>query len=485
MYLCIWIMLLYWVSISCLGCKIKSLRAKTNTYIKTPVRGEEPVFVVTGRKEDVSRAKHEILSAAEHFSQIRASLRTAASATSQTNSSGNCSPISVPGHVTIQVRVPYKVVGLVVGPKGATIKRIQQATSTYIVTPGRDKEPVFEVTGLPDSVEKAREEIEKHIASRTGTDNNSDLQIDDFNINGIDSGYDQHSSDSSNTPNNEGFGTFGAKNEDTISVMTSNPSTISSYHQHHMMPSAMVKNCNSCSTGGGNVIKAHNTHRHVTEDVHSPFTVADYMKPYNNSSFNTFNHMMMNGGGSDHFDVDEGIGTSGGSIFDPSAAAIWASDVASSFAIQRSNSIGVSSARILPPGEDSPHPRTRRTNSDPLAAAFQAAFTSSSRSSSQASTSPVTGRRNNECHQSSGPNSNLPTAAPSSAQHNVVPGGVARCIVCGYSDLPVSAAATLIPCGHSSFCIKCAGDICQRAANGSNGGVCPICQEIPRQIRLH
>lgn len=55
-----------------LGCKIKALRAKTNTYIKTPVRGEEPVFVVTGRKEDVGAAKREILSAAEHFSQIRA-----------------------------------------------------------------------------------------------------------------------------------------------------------------------------------------------------------------------------------------------------------------------------------------------------------------------------------------------------------------------------------------------------------------------------
>ncbi|EDL89286.1 ring finger (C3HC4 type) and KH domain containing 1 (predicted), partial [Rattus norvegicus] len=50
------------------GCKIKALRAKTNTYIKTPVRGEEPVFIVTGRKEDVEMAKREILSAAEHFS---------------------------------------------------------------------------------------------------------------------------------------------------------------------------------------------------------------------------------------------------------------------------------------------------------------------------------------------------------------------------------------------------------------------------------
>merc|ERR1712110_145717 len=70
---------------------------------------------------------------------------------------------------TIQVRVPYRVVGLVVGPKGATIKRIQQQTHTYIVTPSRDKEPVFEVTGLPENVEAARKEIEAHIAIRTGS----------------------------------------------------------------------------------------------------------------------------------------------------------------------------------------------------------------------------------------------------------------------------------------------------------------------------
>ncbi|XP_063991008.1 RNA-binding protein MEX3B isoform X1 [Diachasmimorpha longicaudata] len=148
------------------GCKIKALRAKTNTYIKTPVRGEEPVFVVTGRKEDVARAKREILSAAEHFSQIRASRKSSLGALLGTPPGP---PASVPGHVTIQVRVPYRVVGLVVGPKGATIKRIQHQTHTYIVTPSRDKEPVFEVTGLPESVEAAKREIEAHIALRTGT----------------------------------------------------------------------------------------------------------------------------------------------------------------------------------------------------------------------------------------------------------------------------------------------------------------------------
>lgn len=141
------------------GCKIKALRAKTNTYIKTPVRGEEPVFVVTGRKEDVTRAKREILSAAEHFSQIRASRKCGAAPPP---------PAGAPGHVTAQVRVPYRVVGLVVGPKGATIKRIQHTTHTYIVTPSRERDPVFEVTGLPESVDAARKEIEAHIALRTG-----------------------------------------------------------------------------------------------------------------------------------------------------------------------------------------------------------------------------------------------------------------------------------------------------------------------------
>ncbi|NWW41932.1 MEX3C ligase, partial [Panurus biarmicus] len=164
------------------GCKIKALRAKTNTYIKTPVRGEEPVFVVTGRKEDVATAKREILSAAEHFSLIRASRGKGAGA-----GGPSCAP-ALPGQTTVQVRVPYRVVGLVVGPKGATIKRIQQQTHTYIVTPSRDKEPVFEVTGMPENVDRAREEIEMHIAMRTGaflelSDDN------DFHANGTDVGF--------------------------------------------------------------------------------------------------------------------------------------------------------------------------------------------------------------------------------------------------------------------------------------------------------
>uniref|UniRef100_A0A3B4EMD2 RING-type domain-containing protein n=1 Tax=Pygocentrus nattereri TaxID=42514 RepID=A0A3B4EMD2_PYGNA len=165
------------------GCKIKALRAKTNTYIKTPVRGEDPVFIVTGRREDVEMAKREIISAAEHFSMIRASRCKAGAGGSSGGSLPG--PPHLPGQTTIQVRVPYRVVGLVVGPKGATIKRIQQQTHTYIVTPSREKDPVFEVTGMPENVDRAREEIETHITLRTGAF--VDLQGDnDFHSNGTD-----------------------------------------------------------------------------------------------------------------------------------------------------------------------------------------------------------------------------------------------------------------------------------------------------------
>ena len=147
------------------GCKIKALRAKTNTYIKTPLRGEEPIFIITGRPEDVSVAKKEILQAADHFSQIRAARR------SSSQSSPNVGSTAQSGSeekITIFVRVPYRVVGLVVGPKGATVKRIQQSTGTYIVTPSRDMEPFFEVRGTPENVERAKKEIESYIVQRTG-----------------------------------------------------------------------------------------------------------------------------------------------------------------------------------------------------------------------------------------------------------------------------------------------------------------------------
>ena len=161
-----------------LGCKIKALRAKTGTYIKTPARGDPPIFIVTGKHTDVQTAKAEILQAADHFTTIRAS-RNGAAARTGSNGPMNLSEAVVNGvargedSVTRHVKVPYSVVGLIVGPRGSTIKKIQSMTRTYIVTPSRDKEPVFEIQGAPDCVAAARVEINSYINQRVrpGHDN--------------------------------------------------------------------------------------------------------------------------------------------------------------------------------------------------------------------------------------------------------------------------------------------------------------------------
>lgn len=140
------------------GCKIKSLRYSTKTYIQTPARDQEPVFTISGYPEDVERAKRRIEEAAEHFTKIRQGRE-------------NNSPITPqlgPNAITRHVRVPLKYVGLVVGPKGHNIKRIQSETDTYIMTPARDKEPIFEIRGAPEKVAEAENKLQIYIAMRTG-----------------------------------------------------------------------------------------------------------------------------------------------------------------------------------------------------------------------------------------------------------------------------------------------------------------------------
>ncbi|GFR90723.1 RNA-binding protein MEX3B [Elysia marginata] len=152
------------------GCKIKDLRARTNTYIKTPMRTQSPVFVVTGKEEAVLHVMEEIQNAAEHFTHIRASRNQHKSLGGGLGGSGGLEankPASREGDVMIQVTVPYRVVGLVVGLKGQTIKAIQQDTDTFIVTPNRDKAPIFEIRGQPENVERAKSMILRHIETRT------------------------------------------------------------------------------------------------------------------------------------------------------------------------------------------------------------------------------------------------------------------------------------------------------------------------------
>nr|XP_033790213.1 RNA-binding E3 ubiquitin-protein ligase MEX3C [Geotrypetes seraphini] len=399
------------------GCKIKALRAKTNTYIKTPVRGEEPVFVVTGRKEDVAMAKREILSAAEHFSMIRASRNKNGPALGGTP----CIP-NLPGQTTVQVRVPYRVVGLVVGPKGATIKRIQQQTHTYIVTPSRDKEPVFEVTGMPENVDRAREEIEMHIAMRTG--NYIELnEENDFHYNGTDVSF---------------------ESGNLASVwLSSNPAV-----PGHTRMISNYRNDSSSSLGSGSTDSFFGSNRLADFSPSSPFGTGSFW----------FGDTMQSVGSEDLV-VDppafESLPAPSQAIWAPFEAANplsgFGSDPAACMKAQRRGSL---SPNFL---ESIEHPLARRVRSDPLAVNNQAglpiyvpAFSNGSYSSSNGgstSSSPPESRRKHDC------------------------------VICFENEI----IAALVPCGHNLFCIECANKICEREAP-----VCPVCQTaVTQAIQIH
>lgn len=468
------------------GCKIKALRAKTNTYIKTPVRGEDPVFIVTGRREDVEMAKREIVSAAEHFSMIRASRCKAGGPGGGGSLPG---PPHLPGQTTIQVRVPYRVVGLVVGPKGATIKRIQQQTHTYIVTPSREKDPVFEVTGMPENVDRAREEIETHITLRTGTF--VDLQGDnDFHTNGTDVSL-------------EGLGALsGGLGAPLWSRATG----------HHSGPSP------SSPPPALSMAMQHTTGRKLSSSA----TYHSHNGTMNSDTFS--NSRKANEGGSPTSPFSTGSSSAGGGLsfggdstpglpssdelgFEFSTSNIWApfmngtaSKTGSSQQPLRRNSSGLSGGAITPrlsptlPQDTAigalDHPLARRAQSDPLSTlswlqsgstsggSFSAASSSSSAASStgysscSASSLPGGSPTDSEgggsgVGLSAGMLSRLKSGSGPGVGLVGVGGAVNRdCFVCFESEV----TAALVPCGHNLFCMECAGQICQSAEPE-----CPVC----------
>ncbi|NXK00838.1 MEX3C ligase, partial [Corythaixoides concolor] len=406
------------------GCKIKALRAKTNTYIKTPVRGEEPIFVVTGRKEDVAMAKREILSAAEHFSMIRASR----------NKNGlvlgglPCTP-NLPGQMTVQVRVPYSVVGLVVGPKGATIKRIQQQTHTYIVTPSRDKEPVFEVTGMPENVDRAREEIEMHIAMRTG--NYIELnEENDFHYNGTDVSF-------------EG-GTLGS------AWLASNPVPPSCTKMIYN-----YRNDSSSSLGSGSTDSYFGSNR-LADFSPSPFSTGNFW----------FGETLPSVGMED-LAVDsptyDSLPMPSQTIWTPfepvNPLSGFGSDPASNAKPQCRGS-QPSTPRLSPTfPEGLDHPLARRVRSDPPSSGHQAGLPIYI---------PAFSNGTNSYSSSNGGSTS--SSPPESRQKH-------DCVICFEREV----VAALVPCGHNLFCMECANKICEKETPS-----CPVCQTaVTQTIQIH
>lgn len=461
------------------------------------MRGEEPVFVVTGRKEDVAKAKREILSAAEHFSLIRASRKPASGNGNGGNggngagnggiahlNNGGClngnngngfngnngggqsngimnlnkcgtppgPPANIPGQITIQVRVPYRVVGLVVGPKGATIKHIQQQTHTYIVTPSRDKEPVFEVTGQPDNVQSARRQIEAHIALRTG---NSPTEIGSGG-----SGGSSAASLASGSGGCGGGGLGSLLGEDAAPELLASlykngfSSLLNGYldQDADLMPMG--------GSGGGGVL-----------GLAGLSSVSSMGNGSNNSL------LMLNGGGgmagfstiSSSSAYNSALPSSTGSSSCDNSPLSDSSSTSSS-----SSSTSSKSAIITRPelvniwkslGEsmdldeglgDSPNIWSMSgSGSGPLESTIGNGSGAESRASP---TSPIESQLCN------------PMAVANQ--------GKRECLVCG--DKEVTAA--LVPCGHNMFCLECANRICGAVGDGA---ACPICsQTVVQAIRI-
>ena len=63
----------------------------------------------------------------------------------------------------LPVTVPSNAVGLIIGPKGSRVREIAESTSTYIKTPCRYREPIFEIYGHPSDVTDAKDKIMSYV----------------------------------------------------------------------------------------------------------------------------------------------------------------------------------------------------------------------------------------------------------------------------------------------------------------------------------
>lgn len=431
------------------GCKIKALRAKTNTYIKTPVRGEDPVFVITGRKEDVVLAKREILSAADHFSQIRAQRKNSSL------NSGPSSPTGGPGQTMIQVRVPYRVVGLVVGPKGATIKRIQQATNTYIVTPSRDKEPIFEVTGSLENVESARKEIETHIVLRTG----GLLDDDVFQNNG------------------DALNSFSGFQGGAIFANGARPNLTNVPRDLHRTMST-----DSFYLGNGSS---------KTTDYH-PLT-----SPFSGSTNGYFFNDVIPSP-TDDLIIPNHSSTGFNSSPPPPSPSIWGTETKNdSSGFSRTNSVnsGLNGVGSIGSGRPTtPHATARRLASEPLLASlppttslgsfprFSTTSAPVGTSSSSVSTLTTTTASNGDSGRVNGSGGVIGSRSPTNAadtsnnnntiNNNNVHTKKKDCMICCQAEV----VAAFVPCGHNFFCMECATRV------QTENSPCPVCQKQVTQV---
>lgn len=382
-------------------------------------------------------AKREILAAAEHFSIIRATRNKMNGIAGAAQG-----PPNLPGQTTIQVRVPYRVVGLVVGPKGATIKRIQQNTHTYIVTPSRDKEPIFEVTGMPENVDRAREEIEAHITMRTGSVVNNHPDSD-FHSNGTDVCMDMLVGGPGNIWSKQPV----PRHCSSGSRSESHSSSDSPYYGPSCREQTPASPCRSVVARnvalGGKTLG--NQYTVGIEDCEFGL---EYLALDSNTSTAVWSHFESSSG---HIQTISGCHTQRrNSVFSGSSTPLLSPSLPD-------HSIGLE------------HPLARRIHSDPVSSISwlpsKESLSSFSNSAGYSSSSSLPG--------SSSVASGSPTESNSSDGQRK---SGRDCVVCYESEV----IAALVPCGHNLFCMECAIRICERQLPE-----CPACHSPATQaIRI-
>lgn len=376
------------------------------------------------------------------------------------------------------------MVGLVVGPKGATIKRIQQQTSTYIVTPSREKEPIFEVTGMPDNVEQAKREIEAHIALRTGL-----VNVDGANSNDLSPDM-MH--DLASGLNGLGLGMLGSG----LSGLDSTSDLMSSLYKSSALRSAFSNDAPApFAPSGMTGASAAGLSGMLGENA---FGLRSSTFPPSSAAAKIDTELQTLGSGllNSLYDSDEGIGLGGsdsptlGSLLQPN---IWSTDfglVGSSAsssagsssgsnsglsAVKRSNSFGFPDA-----GE---HPPARRISSDPLTA-YGTALSSLS-AAFQIRSDSDSGVRDSSAS-ASGSASPAACSPVGSSSNSSTRGSLKReCIMCCEGEM----VAALVPCGHKLFCMDCAQGLVPKEkeadAKEEAGGSCPVChQAVTQAIRI-
>uniref|UniRef100_A0A8D3CCH4 RING-type domain-containing protein n=1 Tax=Scophthalmus maximus TaxID=52904 RepID=A0A8D3CCH4_SCOMX len=391
---------------------------------------------------------------------------------------------------------------------GATIKRIQQQTHTYIVTPSRDKEPVFEVTGMPENVDRAREEIEAHIALRTGTGGGIEVpgvDNNDFQFNGTDVSFENSAASAGlgkagwlhagASPSSGGGGGGGGG---LLPMSINGTQQINSNINSGVRMSSNYRNDSSSSLGSGSssadsFYGSGNGNRNADLSPTCAFNAnANANNNNNNSSSSSsagstapwFGDSLLPVGSEELVSLGGGGSSSG---FDPLTIStaqashpaaqpkFWSSFVdhqpLQAFDVLQSQTSQPGTPRLSPTfsgTEALEHPQAQRVHRGSFGSAgtldahrfpsYSSAFSSSSESTASSS---------------SPPDSSLfyrPGLGSAAGR------GQEICIHC--MDNQVIAA--LVPCGHNLFCLDCATQICQGPE-----AVCPVClSPVTQAIQL-